>query len=108
MIFVLIDTWWNVNAEECHTLILTDTVLIDTWWNVNKLMLAGVFPDALRFNRYMVECESSLSSCNCIIVFVLIDTWWNVNTKYASGGSSCHSVLIDTWWNVNDDVKALS
>ena len=32
-------------------------VLIDTWWNVNKLMLAGVFPDAL----------------------VLIDTWWNVN-----------------------------
>ena len=32
---VLIDTWWNVNAEDCHTLILTDTVLIDTWWNVN-------------------------------------------------------------------------
>ena len=22
---VLIDTWWNVNAEDCHTLILTDT-----------------------------------------------------------------------------------
>ena len=32
---VLIDTWWNVNREDCHTLILTDTVLIDTWWNVN-------------------------------------------------------------------------
>ena len=35
IIEVLIDTWWNVNREDCHTLILTDTVLIDTWWNVN-------------------------------------------------------------------------
>ena len=24
-VWVLIDTWWNVNAEDCHTLILTDT-----------------------------------------------------------------------------------
>ena len=56
-------------------------VLIDTWWNVNKLMLAGVFPAALRFNRYMVECESNTKNTGTDTTTVLIDTWWNVNTK---------------------------
>ena len=53
---VLIDTWWNVNAEDCHTLILTDTVLIDTWWNVNTCA-ADIITTFFSFNRYMVECE---------------------------------------------------
>ena len=54
---VLIDTWWNVNAEDCHTLILTDTVLIDTWWNVNVWKSESSSSTSSSFNRYMVECE---------------------------------------------------
>ena len=33
----------------------------------------------LRFNRYMVECEYSLSNISFALSLVLIDTWWNVN-----------------------------
>ena len=34
----------------------------------------------LRFNRYMVECESALKIHGVLwAVGVLIDTWWNVN-----------------------------
>ena len=32
---VLIDTWWNVNAEPKGFRAWADKVLIDTWWNVN-------------------------------------------------------------------------
>ena len=34
-IFVLIDTWWNVNGKEASLSDLGFKVLIDTWWNVN-------------------------------------------------------------------------
>ena len=86
-------------------------------------MLAGVFPDALRFNRYMVECEYKLGAgveavelsfnrymVECEFVhqllfklfkFVLIDTWWNVNLDISIFEEKCNTVLIDTWWNVN-------
>ena len=55
-IWVLIDTWWNVNVKEVSQIITNDNVLIDTWWNVN------IFSQFLHylssgFNRYMVECE---------------------------------------------------
>ena len=33
----------------------------------------------LRFNRYMVECESSKTASGDFYTEVLIDTWWNVN-----------------------------
>ena len=33
---VLIDTWWNVNANPCLTVKSVTSVLIDTWWNVNQ------------------------------------------------------------------------
>ena len=32
---VLIDTWWNVNADKSPLAMASVTVLIDTWWNVN-------------------------------------------------------------------------
>ena len=32
---VLIDTWWNVNADLKYTGVKSEKVLIDTWWNVN-------------------------------------------------------------------------
>ena len=38
-----------------------------------------------RFNRYMVECESSTAMLSEFVNFVLIDTWWNVN-QLAEGG----------------------
>ena len=34
-IFVLIDTWWNVNVGNVTGLTVFEGVLIDTWWNVN-------------------------------------------------------------------------
>ena len=34
-ILVLIDTWWNVNAEYIVVGQSVIKVLIDTWWNVN-------------------------------------------------------------------------
>ena len=54
---VLIDTWWNVNADKSPLAMASVTVLIDTWWNVNKFV-------------YYKLCNTR---------FVLIDTWWNVN-----------------------------
>ena len=56
-VFVLIDTWWNVNVIFKRIDTTHNKVLIDTWWNVNILPL----------------CVSSKVSV------VLIDTWWNVN-----------------------------
>ena len=35
-LFVLIDTWWNVNITFKAKYIAKVTVLIDTWWNVNS------------------------------------------------------------------------
>ena len=32
-------------------------VLIDTWWNVNQGTLSNVENNTYRFNRYMVECK---------------------------------------------------
>ena len=36
-LFVLIDTWWNVNEYGIDVSICDDIVLIDTWWNVNTV-----------------------------------------------------------------------
>ena len=36
-------------------------------------------PVDLRFNRYMVECESKNNQSVTVTDTVLIDTWWNVN-----------------------------
>ena len=33
----------------------------------------------LCFNRYMVECEYKFIGINVVDMVVLIDTWWNVN-----------------------------
>ena len=55
------------------------TVLIDTWWNVNHALDTMISKVNIRFNRYMVECESVDSSINAPFSLVLIDTWWNVN-----------------------------
>ena len=55
--FVLIDTWWNVNASVTGSPFTFLVVLIDTWWNVN----------------YGKRFEEELRKA------VLIDTWWNVN-----------------------------
>ena len=79
--------------------------------------------EAVSFNRYMVECESSTAmltefvdfcfnrymvECESLNIFssfpkflVLIDTWWNVNEWYNVYKANYFIVLIDTWWNVN-------
>ena len=57
-------------------------VLIDTWWNVNQLAEGGVLKKGQGFNRYMVECEYTISEVIRIeLTSVLIDTWWNVNMR---------------------------
>ena len=56
-IFVLIDTWWNVNCIPRSSFLCFGRVLIDTWWNVNELIHAVQGTRDLSFNRYMVECE---------------------------------------------------
>ena len=38
-IFVLIDTWWNVNTNKLGAGVEEVSVLIDTWWNVNVFIL---------------------------------------------------------------------
>ena len=60
LIYVLIDTWWNVNVSKALHISDRFSVLIDTWWNVNN------------------KCDIVLKSTP----FVLIDTWWNVNYSY--------------------------
>ena len=60
VLFVLIDTWWNVNQYLYDSPSVSTDVLIDTWWNVNN------------------KCDIVLKSTP----FVLIDTWWNVNYSY--------------------------
>ena len=81
-IFVLIDTWWNVNQRNTTSVIFDHKVLIDTWWNVNKCTRGLLIVRLVRFNRYMVECEYRKKAIIFRIVGVLIDTWWNVNERY--------------------------
>ena len=61
-----------------YLMIKTGEVLIDTWWNVNSYNQEQNILFS-RFNRYMVECECSLTSSGKRSSRVLIDTWWNVN-----------------------------
>ena len=77
--FVLIDTWWNVNAGVWTIGYGHTGVLIDTWWNVNKNSRIAISNENKRFNRYMVECELTYNLDNYYGYAVLIDTWWNVN-----------------------------
>ena len=57
VVFVLIDTWWNVNKKQELGKNWAKKVLIDTWWNVNETVLNYALNGASGFNRYMVECE---------------------------------------------------
>ena len=80
---------------------LFDFVLIDTWWNVNAEDNRRCVFASVCFNRYMVECEYIKQLFRQILYSVLIDTWWNVNSVKYPPISSLTFVLIDTWWNVN-------
>ena len=53
------------------------------------------------FNRYMVECEYFFTQLKIFNICVLIDTWWNVNLNMNIQYRHLLDVLIDTWWNVN-------
>ena len=77
-------------------------VLIDTWWNVNFLKMKD-FLISLSFNRYMVECELIYHKLIFVLRKVLIDTWWNVNFCVCPIQIRENLVLIDTWWNVNKE-----
>ena len=68
-----------MNTEDDYTLESPYSVLIDTWWNVNYTSTRSQINLYLRFNRYMVECESVISYVPFSMSPVLIDTWWNVN-----------------------------
>ena len=57
--------------------------------------------EIIRFNRYMVECESTQAVFCDLLALVLIDTWWNVNINFSGKMAQMSTVLIDTWWNVN-------
>ena len=57
VIFVLIETLWNVNNEKYGLKPWTESVLIETLWNVNEVK----------------ENEEAHRE------FVLIETLWNVN-----------------------------
>ena len=56
IIWVLIDTWWNVNIVISSVITASVRVLIDTWWNVN-ILAEEYWSARLSFNRYMVECK---------------------------------------------------
>ena len=45
-------------------------------------------PEAIGFNRYMVECEFKTWLHNTTGIRVLIDTWWNVNSGFSSDAST--------------------
>ena len=83
-------------------------VLIDTWWNVNKPCGNLYISCCGCFNRYMVECEFKTWLHNTTGIRVLIDTWWNVNFRKSWEVLTDYMVLIDTWWNVNSSRVCLS
>ena len=62
---VLIDTWWNVNKIFDIRPNTSIVVLIDTWWNVNNKSQTFSKENGFGFNRYMVECESSIRKSPC-------------------------------------------
>ena len=126
VIFVLIDTWWNVNTNvwfppphvSCFNRYMVECkyyhspeqplhliVLIDTWWNVNSKEYWSI-TIGTSFNRYMVECKFARLWWSRFSVSVLIDTWWNVNEVRGQKGGYYDKVLIDTWWNVNAHLQA--
>ena len=89
-----------MNAYDFVTVSVPLFVLIDTWWNVNEF-LSVIDKYFTGFNRYMVECESVYRTSTFADNKVLIDTWWNVNINFSGKMAQMSTVLIDTWWNVN-------
>ena len=100
-VWVLIDTWWNVNWSGCPCSLPPMTCF-------NRYMVECEYRTFVRiaiigscFNRYMVECESDHGTSFFELSIVLIDTWWNVNFHLLCPSMTGTAVLIDTWWNVN-------
>ena len=55
--FILIETYWNVNADEAEYVDPALYILIETYWNVNVLTFRNT----------------------SLFLMILIETYWNVN-----------------------------
>ena len=60
-VFVLIETYWNVNVNAYEPAGDGWSVLIETYWNVNLFYLSNCFYERFGINRNILECKSRSS-----------------------------------------------
>ena len=75
-------------------------VLIETLWNVKNVTLPALTPAAFGINRNIVECKVVPHTPIMTPSTVLIETLWNVKLSAILDSSSSILVLIETLWNV--------
>ena len=59
-VFVLIETYWNVNVNAYEPAGDGWSVLIETYWNVNLFYLSNCFYERFGINRNILECKCSI------------------------------------------------
>ena len=57
MIWVLIETLWNVKIIPPEPVIRAISVLIETLWNVKTAIAAAIAIANIRINRNIMECK---------------------------------------------------
>ena len=78
LIFVLIETLWNVKMDINEANFIPTAVLIETLWNVKSVNPLCCFISLRRINRNIVECKVWYPAPAIAIAVVLIETLWNV------------------------------
>ena len=76
---VVIETLWNVNADEYHIRHKEHGVVIETLWNVNNSRTSAFSISVTSCNRDIVECKFLCVHAVLNLVVVVIETLWNVN-----------------------------
>ena len=99
MVFVLIETSWNVKVVFVSDVPSVYLVLIETSWNVKWRKLKHMALITC-INRNIVECKEVNYHIGKEFDSVLIETSWNVKHARTSNNSSIDTVLIETSWNV--------
>ena len=100
LIFVLIETLWNVKMDINEANFIPTAVLIETLWNVKSVNPLCCFISLRRINRNIVECKDIFLENFEGIICVLIETLWNVKKNESAKLKMQVMVLIETLWNV--------
>ena len=100
VVFVLIESDWNLKYYYIDKGTKTNGVLIESDWNLknhdhNILVLL-----LLRINRIRLEFKVLQKRVTISLMIVLIESDWNLKERLVQKRLDCFSVLIESDWNL--------